>query len=429
MSITFKQKVQTAPAAGSSFPVTITPNAAGNLLILGIGMYQKGTILTVTDNNGNAWIPVIYNVQEGNSGGSIYHVPSCTSGATTITVTLQNGEADVGLIVHEYSGCATNHPVDGFAIGFGSSGTANATANFNTAQTNDVIFSFCAFMDQNIASIGGGYTLRSSLGTDAFTGTGDLAAPTAGTYAGHWNEAVSGNWSMMAVGLSSIDNPTPVPVPVQTATTENLTPSSPVTATFSNNVTAGNAIVVFCMGATTMTWTGVIDSESNSYSPCAGASVAGCTMFVAFGAAGGTAAAVHASYTGTAGSAAVYAIEVRNITTYDTGSGNSGTSTTATPGSFSLSFPNEIVLAATINAGAALDPGGNDSTYYSIMQTAGSGGFFDVIEYNAPVTGAQNPVANMNGSQVWHMIAGGFYTPQGSPPVPPGVVPMISVEW
>ena len=430
MAIVFKQVIQTAPATGSSFNVTITPNAAGNLLILGIGMYQKGQIVTVTDNNSNAWIPVIFNIEEGNSGGAIYHVPSCNSGATQITVTLLQSEADVALIVTEYSGCAIHHPVDGYAVGSGTTGTANSTANFNTAQANDVIFSFCAFMDQNIASIGGGYTLRSSLGTDAFTATGDLAAPTAGTYAGHWNEAVNGNWSIMAVGLSSVDNPTPWPVPVQFAKTENLTPSSPITATFSNNVTAGNAIVVLCMGASTMTWTGVTDSEGNgpggNYTKCTASTVAGSQMFVAFSAAGGTAAAVHGAYTGTAGASAVYAIEVRDITNYDTGSGNSGTSTTATPGSFTLSFPNEIVFAATINTGTALDPGGNDAAYFLVQNT--TGGFGDVVEYQTNVTGAQNPAANLNGSQTWAMIAGGFYTPQNVP-VPPGVFPMISVEW
>lgn len=416
MAITFKQVIQTTPASGASFNVSITPNAAGNLLIIGIGMNQKGIIKTVTDNNGNAWIPIIFNVQEGNSGGALYHVPNCQAGATTITVTLLNAEALVGLIVTEYSGCAIYHPVDGVAIGFGSSGTANSTANLTTIQNNDVIFSFCVFMDQNIASIGGGYTLRSSLGTNAFTATGDLAAPSPGTYAGHWNEAVSGDWSIMAVGLSSVDNPTPTPVPVQSAFTENLTPTSPITATFSNNVTAGNSIAVLCLGATTQTWTGVTDSEGNSYAACTGASVAGCQMFVSFGGTHGTANAVHAAYTGTSGASGVYVLEVRDITTYDTGHGNSGTGTTATPGSFTLVKPNEIVMAATINSGSALDPGGNDSTYYSIWQTIP--GFADVIEYMAPLTGAQNPVANLNGSQTWSMIAGGFYTPQNGPTYP-----------
>ena len=422
MAITFKQVIQTAAASGAGpFTVSITPNAAGNLLILGVGMNQKGIVLTVTDNNGNSWIPIVYNMQEGNEAGCLYHVPSCNSGATTISVALQNAEALVGLIVTEYSGCASNHPVDGFAVGFGNTGTAVSTANLTTTQSNDVIFSFCAFIDQNISSIGGGYTLRSSLGTNDFTATGDLAAPTPGTYAGHWNAGTNTDYLLMAVGLSSVDNPNPAPVPVQTATTENLTPSSPITATFTSNVTAGNAIVAFCMGATTMTFTGVTDSEGNNYNPCTGATVAGCKMFVAFSVTGGTPAAVHGAYTGTSGHAAVYAIEVRDITAYDTGSGNSGTGTTATPGSFTLVQPNEIVLAATINAGTGLDPGGNDSTYYSIMQTAGSGGFFDIIEYNTPVTGAQNPAGNLNGSQVWSMIAGGFYA-SGAPAPTPTVV-------
>lgn len=407
MAITFKQIIQTAPAAGSSFNLSITPNAAGNLLILGIGMYQKGQVVSVTDNNGNKWIPVIFNQQEGNSGGAVYHVPNCNAGATTVTVTLLAAEADVGLICEEWSGCAQHHPVDGYAVGFGSTGTAVSTANFTTAEVNDVIISFSAFIDQNIASIGGGYTLRSNLSTDAWTAMGDLAAPTAGTYAGHWNAAVNSDYGIMAVGLSSVDNPNPWPVPVQVAVEETTSAGSPITATFTSNVTAGNAIVVMCMGVSGMSWS-VTDSENNTYHACAGASVAGCQMFVAFGVAGGTAAAVHAAYTGTFGTSAVYAVEVQDINVYDTGSGNSGTGTTATPGSFTLNkSTNEIVIACTSSPGLAVsNPGGNDSTYLLIQITSS---LTWLIEYQTNVTGAQNPVGNMSGSTSWLMIAGGFY--------------------
>jgi len=407
MSITFTQVVQTASQTGSSFNISITPNAAGNLLILGIGMYQKGQIVSVADNNGNNWIPAIFNQQRGNSGGAVYHVPNCNAGATTVTVTLLASEADVALIVHEYSGCAQHHPIDGYAVGSGSTGTALATANFTTAEVNDVIFSFAAFIDQNIASIGGGYTLRSNLSTDVWTASGDLAAPTAGTYAGHWNAAINSDYGIMAVGLSSVDNPNPWPVPVQVAVTETTSAGSPITATFSNNVTAGNAIVVACMGVSGMTWTGVTDAEGNTYHACAGASVAGCAMFVAFGVAGGTAPAVHASYTGTFGTSGVYAIEVRDVNAYDTGSGNSGTGTTSTPGSFTLRQPNEIVIAVASSPTLPLsNPGGEDSTYLLIQIT---NSLTWLIEYQTNVTGAQNPVGNMSGSTPWLMIAGGFY--------------------
>lgn len=430
MSIVFKQVIQTAAASGAGpFTVSITPNAAGNFLILGVGMNQKGIILTVTDNNGNTWIPIVFNMQEGNEAGGLYYVPNCNAGATTITVTIQASESLVGLIVTEYSGCALNHPIDGVAVGFGNTGTAVSTANLTTTQANDVIFSFCAFIDQNISSIGGGYTLRSSLGTNNFTATGDLAAPTAGTYAGHWNASANTDYLLMAVGLSPTNNPTPPPTPVQFAFTENATPTSPVTATFPNNVVAGNAIVVVAIGASTMTWTGVTDSEGNSYAACSGASVAGCQMFVAYGVAGGTAAAVHAAFTGTAGRSGIYILEVKDISAFDIGSGNSGTSTTATPGSFALTKPNEIVIAVALGATSfASDPGGNDSTYYSIEQTVG--GFVACIEYNTPVaSGAQNPAAHMVGSTAWWMLAGAFYTPAPAAPPTTETIQCASAEW
>lgn len=427
MAIAFVQVQQTAPATGAGpFTVAITPTA-GNFMIIGIGMNQKGIILSVTDNNGNVWTPVIFNMQEGNAGGALYYTSNCNGGATTITVTLQNAEALVGLVVSEYSGVANNHPIDGVATGFGSTGTSVSTGTLYTSRSNDVVVSFCAFIDQNISSIGGGYTLRSSLGTNAFTAMGDLAAPTAGPYTATWNSGVNTDYLLMACGLRSTFNPVPVPVPMQFSSTENATPSSPVTATFTNNVIAGNAIVAVAIGASTMTWTGVTDSEGNTYVPCVGANVAGCQMFVAFNVAGGTPAAVSASFVGTAGRSGLYIVEIKDVTNYDTGHGNSGTSATGTPGSFTLIQPNEIVVAVALGATQhALDPGGNDTAYYSLAQT--TAGFFACLEYNSPATAAQNPAANFVASTAWQMVAGAFYTPQGTPPVP-GLIPMVSAEW
>jgi hypothetical protein len=430
MAITFQKVVQTAAASGTSFNVSITPNSAGDLLILGIGVFQSSQILNVTDNNGNQWIPVVMNDQNTDASGAVYYVLSCNSGATTITVTMVQSSTDIGLIVTEYSGCASNHPIDGFAVGYSATGTSITTGTLTTTQANDVIFSMCFFASDNLASIGGGYTLRSSFGTNIFTASGDLAAPTAGAYSGAWTQSGSGGWACIVVGLSPTDVTNPPAVPVQLAYEETVSAGSPITATFTNKVTASNAIVVLCLGASTMTWTGVTDSESNTYSPCALANTsAGCAMFVAFGVAGGTAAAVYAAYTGTFGDSAVYVLEVRDITAYDTGSANAGTSATSSTGSFTLGHSNEIVVAATFNSGSVSNPGGNGTGYELVLVTIG--GFGDLIEYAQDVTGAQNAQGNLSGSQSWHMVGGGFYKPAAGPVVSGSTetIQFASAEW
>ena len=52
MAIAFQKVSQTAAATGSSFNVSITSNSAGDLLILGIGVFQSSQIQSVTDRVG-----------------------------------------------------------------------------------------------------------------------------------------------------------------------------------------------------------------------------------------------------------------------------------------------------------------------------------------------------------------------------------------
>jgi hypothetical protein len=427
MAITFKQVIQTTAVNVASQTVSITPSAAGDLLILGIGMLSTTatTVLTVTDNNNNEWIPIYFNFSQGLSGngqGGIWYTPSCNAGSTTITVTLQATGTDVSLIVTEYSGCAA-YPIDGFATGSGTTGTSLVTSNLTTTQSNDVIFSFAVWVGDNISSIGSGYTLRSSLTTNVNTATGDKSAATPGTYTGTWTAAGSNNWFIAAVGLSPT-SVTTTPEVLQAAVSESGSATSPATATFSNKNTAGNAIVVIvACGTAGITFGNITDSENNSYSACSGASVSDTTdnnymkMFVAFNIAGGSATAVHAAFTGGTALFAVYAFEVTHVSAFDKGSGNASNGTnsaTASSGSFSLSNSNEIVIASTINGGSGSSVGSG----YTLLQL--TSGFGDTLEYLTGVTGSQNAIANLSGPQNWGMVAGGFY--QSSSGLAPGVV-------
>ncbi len=425
MTITFQQIKQSGPTSGTnSFTVTITPNNAGDLLILGIGVYANGSINSITsvgDNNGNTWtVAVQYQQAQANVvAGAVYYAANCNAGATLITVMTGSNAQDVGLFVHEYSGCATSYPIDTIAV---SSGTAaTVTSPSIVAIENEMIFSFLPLSGQTITSIGGSYQKRSNLTTDPLSASGDLLASSTGTYASAWNIASTGTWLSMLVTLSSIPRPPKIAIMQYSVNEPGDTGVNPITTTFSSPDTNGNAIIVVAVNAlsTPLTWTGVTDTEGNVYTACAGASVSDSTdqmqvaMFIAFNIVGGTSNTIKATWSGSSAYLAVYAIEVYGIKGYDAGSGNAtfgSHSATASSGAFMLNYGQDFVIAVSSQTGQATDPGAG---YTALTITAGN---FTIIEYIIGTSGSQNATATLNTSQAWALVAGGFHVGQISPP-------------
>jgi hypothetical protein len=205
----WKQDVQSTPVNAATTNVTITPTAAGNLLMIAFGADTAGsggtTISSVTATNGNTPVqifPLTYNGADNNCVGGLYYIPSVAAGATTITVTLSSSVLDFSIIVDEYSGASS--VLDGSAQGTGNNtgSTAASTNNFTTSNPADVIYSVCCFSTQNVASAGSGFNLRSNLSTSVFTATEDKTVASAGSYAGTWTLGnTSVDYVLFAAGL------------------------------------------------------------------------------------------------------------------------------------------------------------------------------------------------------------------------------------
>ena len=417
MTITFKQVQQSGLTTGTSQTVTITPSVAGDIMILSIGVFQNGaagTLSSVVDNNGNTWHPAIaYTIRPtvvNAVANAVYYANGVNSGSTTITANFSGSVQDIGLIVIEYSGCASSNPID--VTGTGNGSTASVSAPTISVSAGEMVCSFI-YSDNTVSAIGGSYNQRGSL---SLNGAGDELAASTGNFTGTWTTS-SGQWITQMVALSSTPiNPPPTPtITIPQFAQKETNGVNPITTSFSSNDTAGNAIVVIAANddTTPLTWTSVTDSESNTYVACVGASVNDTSshpyqmaMFVAFSIKGGTTNTISAHFTGTSSNLGLYAFEVQGISAYDDGSGNSTlgvASGTASSGQFLLHYPYEIIIAATMTIGAALSPG------IGYTQLAITATYSNMLEYAVPMNGSNNATVTMTGSTTWAMVAGAFY--------------------
>jgi hypothetical protein len=205
-----------------------------------------------------------------------------------------------------------------------------------------------------------------------------------------------------------------LPKVVQFAVIETTAPTALQPTSFPTT-TAGNALVVLCAsqkaGNTATTFTGVTDTQGNKYVPHSLAVLNDPTSntqmaaFVAFKVAGGASNVITVAYSAESGTfVAAYSFEVSGILGIDGGSGNVGQSgATASSGNFNMARARGIALACTINTSSGLSAGPG-----CILINV-TGGFGDVLEYAVGISGSHNLQANLNGSQVWGMIAAGFY--------------------
>jgi hypothetical protein len=218
----WQQDAQSTPGTSTTAVVTITPVAAGHLLMIAFGAYTAGTsgitLVSVTATNGNTPVqvfPLQYNGASFNIVGGLYCIPNVLAGATTITVTVSTAVQDFGVIVDEYSGASSTF--DGTGQGLGNSSSTDTTTNFTTTNPTDVIYCACCGDDQGISTAGSGFTLRSNLSTNDLSGTEDQTVSSAGSYAGTWvTKATPHNYVLYAVALQP-----PLPsVPVFMASAE-----------------------------------------------------------------------------------------------------------------------------------------------------------------------------------------------------------------
>ena len=199
---------------------------------------------------------------------------------------------------------------------------------------------------------------------------------------------------------------------------ESIGPSSGVAVTVTGTH-AGNLLAILCENQGSggaIAFTGVTDSQGNTYKACAGATASGTpsgsqtqlAMFFTKNIPGGS-FTLHPAWTGAAGAMLFAVVEISGADAFDSGGGSTGVSATASTGAFST-HQSGLVVAGTINAGSGTGAGAG----YTLIEVTPS--FEAVLEYLPTVPfGSQTATAALGGSQAWGIVAGSFYRGPSAP--------------
>ncbi|HUL49843.1 MAG TPA: Ig-like domain-containing protein [Gemmatimonadales bacterium] len=124
---------------GSAQFIVPLPNRtlANNAILVGFQDVDGGSVVSVTDDRGNA-----YTAGPSVGGqGFLYYALGTTAGVSRITVTFANIATRFAAVVGEFSNVATANAADGSGSGSGDATTVWAAAPFSTITDGDLIYS------------------------------------------------------------------------------------------------------------------------------------------------------------------------------------------------------------------------------------------------------------------------------------------------
>ncbi|MGH7723404.1 MAG: hypothetical protein ACRENL_11350, partial [Candidatus Dormibacteria bacterium] len=146
MAITVAQDLATQNGAvGTSLTFSgITATAAGSLLVADIGMRlsttPSTTVVTVTDNKGNAWQPAVVNDPAGlQTSAEIWFCPNAIAGVTSIQVTVGSAAS---MVLRFYEVTATGTVIwtlDRTSTATASSTAPDSGATSTTTQASEIV--------------------------------------------------------------------------------------------------------------------------------------------------------------------------------------------------------------------------------------------------------------------------------------------------
>src|SRR5207253_7635562 len=98
------------------------------------------SISSITDTQGNTYIPAVGPTSTTGLQQSIYYAKNTIGGSNKVTVTFNQAAAYPDVRVLEYSGADTTNPLDVTAAGTGTGTTAANSGSATTASSNELIF-------------------------------------------------------------------------------------------------------------------------------------------------------------------------------------------------------------------------------------------------------------------------------------------------
>lgn len=208
---------------GATFPSAATN---GNAILIGVSFGNTNPTITATDSQGNSYTQAIKTYDSRHRQGcAILYATNIRGGApVTVTVSFSSAVAYLALGVHEYAGIVPAAALDKAAGAVGSGPTLSSGAATTTAN-GDLIFSV-AVEDSvgrgDVFTPGSGYIKRVDLGNVAAHADEDMVQTSAGSIAGSWTMARSGeDWIADMAAFKSSSGAAGT-----TATITNLSPAS-----------------------------------------------------------------------------------------------------------------------------------------------------------------------------------------------------------
>jgi len=207
------------------------PNTAGNLIVV-YAIWGNTGSATISDSNGNAYVPVAPAQAWGNGNpwrSQVFYAKNIAGGANTVTATFGSSITSFGAIyIHEYSGLDRTSPLDTTAAATGSPGAMNS-GSATTTNAADLIFGAGA-SSNTVTAAGSGFTSRL---TDFGNRTEDKNVSSAGSY--NATATQNGNrWVMHMVAFKTATGPPDASPPSATVTA----PPAGAVVSGSVNVTA-----------------------------------------------------------------------------------------------------------------------------------------------------------------------------------------------
>jgi phosphatidylinositol-3-phosphatase len=195
-----------AKAATSSFSVTTGSTGSGDLLAIstefdaGSGGKSSGSVISVTDNQGETWKRATAVNPSTRIGAEVWYEPNATGGVTSVTVTFSNSVNPV-VRFYEVGGASS---LDRATSASGTSTSPNSGLTGTTSSGNELAIGAVGFVtvSANISGLSPGFTddplLRNSLSNFNNSEQGGhvaISAPGTFSYAG----ALSGSQAWAAV--------------------------------------------------------------------------------------------------------------------------------------------------------------------------------------------------------------------------------------
>lgn len=189
-----------------SVPFTI-PTTAGNLIVVYVtpATNQPDTI-SVSDSSGNTYYAATSTLTTGECANAqeFFYAANIIGGKDAVTATIP-GPGGMAMVVLEYSGVASSHPLDaqaGTSLNYCPWSANPTTAPFTTTNANDLVVTGSV-----MPSVGPTW----STGTNSRRGTSlgyaveDQVGSQPGTYAGTFTLSSAANWLAASVAFKAAD--------------------------------------------------------------------------------------------------------------------------------------------------------------------------------------------------------------------------------